>query len=326
MYVSGDPGSVNPPVPPVRRVRRDVTGVFLLNKPAGISSNQALRSARFLFSAKKAGHTGTLDPMATGLLPVCLGEATKFSSVLLGADKTYHATFRPGYISTTGDAEGDITVAAHPPVAVTDLTRAQIEAVLVRFTGLITQIPPMYSALKYQGKPLYSYAREGIEISRQPRTITIHSLTLQSWNGSEAGITVRCSSGTYIRTLAEDIGKALGCGGAYLTALRRSAIGEYDLSRARTLEELEQIPAEHRDDILHPADSFLQHFPAVMLDAESAQSLLQGKTIGVGTALPADSVVRLYDAGNCFLGLGTVTVAGIIPRRLMATDRQLKAE
>lgn len=324
--MSGDLVSLNPSAPPVKRVRRDVTGVFLLNKPAGISSNQALRSVKFLFSAKKAGHTGTLDPMATGLLPVCLGEATKFSSVLLGADKTYQATFRPGYISTTGDAEGDITVAAHSLVAIADLTRVQIEVVLVRFTGLITQIPPMYSALKYQGKPLYSYAREGIEISRQPRTITIHSLTLQSWNGSEADITVRCSSGTYIRTLAEDIGKALGCGGAYLTALQRSTIGEYDLLYARTLEELEQIPAEHRDDILHPADSFLQHFPVVMLDAGSAQCLLQGKTVSICTVLPADTVVRLYDAGSCFLGLGTVTVAGIIPKRLMATDRQQKAE
>jgi tRNA pseudouridine55 synthase len=293
---------------------------LLLNKPAGISSNQALGSVKFLFSAIKAGHTGTLDPMATGLLPVCLGEATKFSSVLLGADKTYQARFRLGYISTTGDAEGKITAAEHPVVAPADLTSLQIEEVLARFTGLITQIPPMFSALKYQGKALYVYAREGIEISRQSRTVTIHELTLQTWNSSEISVTVRCSSGTYIRTLAEDIGKALGCGGAYLTALCRSAIGEYSLLQARTLQEIEQIPAERRHDILHPADSFLQHFPLVVLDAESTQWLLQGKTVNSCIAVPINTIVRLYSAGNHFLGLGTVSATGIIPKRLMAME------
>lgn len=302
----------------------------MLDKPAGISSNQALGSVKFLFSANKAGHTGTLDPMATGLLPVCLGEATKFSSVLLRADKTYQARFRLGYVSTTGDAEGKITPVEHPAVAPADLTSSQIEAVLVHFTGLITQVPPMFSALKYQGKALYAYAREGVEISRQPRTVTIHELTLQEWNSNEVNVTVRCSSGTYIRTLAEDIGKALGCGGAYLTALCRSAIGEYTLLQARTLQEIEHIPAEQRDNILHPADSFLQHFPAVALDAEPAQWLLQGKTVKLCTGLPMDTTVRVYGAENRFLGLGTVSGAGIIARRLMAVmtteSRQQKVE
>ena len=186
-------------------IKRNISGVLLLNKPSGISSHQALQIAKRIFSASKAGHTGTLDPMATGLLPVCFGEATKFSSVLLGADKTYEATLRLGYISTTGDSDGEISVAGN-----VNLTLQQVESVLQNFIGKIMQTPPMYSAVKYQGKPLYTYARKGIEIERQPREVTVYDLRVGTLEGDKMNITIKCSTGTYVRTLAENIGRILG--------------------------------------------------------------------------------------------------------------------
>ncbi len=303
--------------PQPKRTRRNISGVLLLDKPCGISSNRALQIIKRIFAASKAGHTGTLDPLATGLLPICLGEATKFSSALLGADKTYEAVLKLGYISTTGDAEGEISV-----VGDVKLMLLQVEVVLQSFIGPITQIPPMYSALKHQGKPLYTYAREGVEIERQPREITIHDLRIETLVGNEMCITVKCSTGTYVRTLAEDIGRALGCGGAYLTALRRITVKNFDLSQSYTLDQLEAMPLSQRDICLYPTDSLLRNFPAVMLDSAAVLSLLQGQTVADPFSMNGSMEgerVRLYDREENFLGLGEVTTQGeIAPKRLMA--------
>ena len=225
---------------PPKKPRDLVDGVLLLDKPVGLSSNDALIKAKRVLNAKKAGHTGTLDPFATGLLPLCFGEATKFSQDLLEADKTYEATVHLGIMTTTGDTEGE-TIEERA----VDVTVGAIEAALARFRGPIFQVPPMYSALKRDGKPLYHYARQGIELEREPRTVTIHSLTLVACDGMTAELDVACSKGTYIRTLAEDIGRALGCF-AHLTALRRTQVGPFSLQGAVTLEALQasEAPAQ----------------------------------------------------------------------------------
>jgi len=311
----------NLPASHTKRIKRNISGVLLLDKPSGISSNQALQIAKRIFSAAKAGHTGTLDPMATGLLPICFGEATKFSSALLGADKTYEAALKLGYISTTGDAEGEISIAGEAKL----LTLPQITATLQNFIGRITQIPPMYSALKHQGKPLYVYARKGVEIERQPRAVTIYSLHPEALVEDEMRITVKCSTGTYVRTLAEDIGKALGCGGAYLTALRRTVIDKFNLPQAHTLAALEAMTLSQRDACLRPIDSVLDEFPAVTLDHAAVLSLLQGRVVaGSSTTngLPEGEKIRLYDQQKRFLGLGEITAGGeIAPKRLIAEER-----
>ncbi len=307
-------------------VKRYISGVLLLNKPSGISSHQALQIAKHIFSASKAGHTGTLDPMATGLLPVCFGEATKFSSVLLGADKTYEATLRLGYISTTGDADGEISVAGE-----VNLTLQQVESVLQSFIGKNMQTPPMYSAVKHQGKPLYTYARKGIEIERQPREVTVYDLQVRTLEGNKMSITVKCSTGTYVRTLAEDIGRMLGCGGAYLTSLCRKTIDGLDLLDAYTLDMLENMPLQQRDACLSPVDTLLHNLPAVFLDSAASVRLLQGRVVTNLTLvdrLPERKKIRLYNREKCFLGLGEITACGgIIPKRLMvlaSTDSLLK--
>ncbi|SFW32061.1 tRNA pseudouridine(55) synthase TruB [Nitrosovibrio sp. Nv17] len=303
-----------------RHARRPVDGILLLDKPPRISSNQALQMARRLFMARKAGHTGTLDPMATGLLPVCLGEATKFSSALLGASKTYEAVLRLGYLSTTGDAEGEIS-ACDTPVSGMRPPAALVEAVLQSFVGPIMQIPPMHSALKHQGKPLYHYARAGVEIERPPRPVVIHALQVTAIEENEMRIIVRCSAGTYVRTLAEDIGRALGCGGAYLTALRRNALGGFNVLQACTLDALEAMQPAQRDACLYPVDALLQELPAVILDDTAATALLRGQNV------PADAAavdagegtnIRIYDLAGGFLGLGAITPRGAIaPKRLV---------
>lgn len=318
---------MNPKIGQFKRIKRRISGVLLLDKPSRISSNQALQIAKRIFTAGKAGHTGTLDPLATGLLPICFGEATKFSSALLGADKTYEATLRLGYISTTGDAEGEISAAGDVQSQDLRLTLTQVETVLKNFTGGITQIPPMYSALKHRGKPLYAYAREGVEIELQPREVIIHDLRMEALAGAEMRIVVKCSTGTYVRTLAEDIGKALGCGGAYLTALRRSILDNFDLSQAYTLDALEAMPMAQRDSCLRPADSLLHNFLAVTVDGASVASLLQGRVVGGCLSpdslnnfagLPEGGKIRLYDQEKRFLGLGEITTRGeIAPKRLM---------
>jgi tRNA pseudouridine55 synthase len=304
--------------------KRKINGVLLLNKPYGITSNRALQIVKRLFSAAKSGHTGTLDPMATGLLPICFGEATKFSSMLLSADKTYQATVKLGYTSSTGDADGEISVVENPGPIQTPLKPDELEKKLQNFTGSIKQIPPMHSALKYQGKPLYSYARKGIEIKRQPRDIIIHDLKIDVFVGNELQITVKCGTGTYIRTLAEDIGKALGYGGAYLSKLCRCAINDFDLSQAYSLDTLERKLLNDREACLYSTDYLLKELQAVNLDAQSTTSILQGRTILDHPAvyqLSAGEKIRLYDCERRFLGLGEISAEGkIIPKRLMSAN------
>lgn len=297
-------------------VKRNISGVLLLNKPSGISSHQALQITKRIFIASKAGHTGTLDPLATGLLPVCFGEATKFSSALLSADKAYEATLELGFTSTTGDANGEISVSGN-----VNLTLQQVESILQNFIGKNMQTPPMYSAVKYQGKPLYAYARKGVEIERQPREITIHALQVRALDGNKLSIKVKCSSGTYIRTLAEDIGRRLGCGGAYLTSLCRSSIDEFDLLNSYTLDMLEKMTLVERDACLSSVDTLLHKLPAILLDDITSVRILQGQMVTnsiLVNSLTKQKKIRLYDKNKCFLGLGEVTASGeIIPKRLM---------
>ena len=304
--------------------RRKINGVLLLNKPYGITSNRALQIVKRLFSAVKSGHTGTLDPMATGLLPICFGEATKFSSVLLHADKTYRATIKLGYLSTTGDADGEITVIKNPDSVKTCLMPDELEKKLQYFTGTIKQLPPMYSALKYQGKPLYSYARKGIHITRKPREIVIHNLKVDAFAKNELQITVKCGTGTYIRTLAEDIGKTLGYGGAYLSKLSRCGIDSFDLSDAYSLDALEHKQLDEREVCLYSTDYLLKGLQAVKLDDKSTTSILQGRAIydhSAACQMPAGEKVRLYDHDSRFIGLGEISVEGkIIPKRLMSVN------
>lgn len=308
----------------IKLLKRHISGVLLLDKPYGITSNRALQIAKRLFSAAKLGHTGTLDPMATGLLPICFGEATKFSSLLLNADKTYRATLKLGYFSTTGDAEGEITQIEVVNSSDKTLTTEKIEQVLKSFLGIIMQLPPMYSALKHQGKPLYSYARKGVDIKRKPREITIYDLQVESFAGEELVIIVRCGTGTYIRTLAEDIGKALGCGGAYLTALCRSSIGNFDLTKAQDLASLEDMKMAERDANLYPVDCILNDYPTIELDSMAASYLKHGRTISnypAAIEYPEGEIVRLYNHEKRFLGIGEVLAEGeIIPKRLMVTN------
>ena len=298
-------------------IKRNISGVLLLDKPIGITSNKALQITKRLFNASKAGHTGTLDPLATGLLPICFGEATKFSSALLGADKTYTATLKLGYISSTGDADGEISVAGD-----VNLTSQQIELALQSLTGEIMQTPSMYSALKHQGKPLYSYARKGIEIERKPREITIYDLQVVAFEENNMDIMVKCSTGTYIRTLAEDLGKILGCGGAYVTSLNRNEIGNLNLSDAYTLDILKSMSCAQLDSYLRPTDSLLHNLPAVFMSNTDSQHLLNGQVV-TNTALAnkfqENEKIRIYNEKEQFLGLGEITVCGAItPKRLIA--------
>lgn len=299
-----------------RRRGLPVDGVLLLDKPQGISSNHALQRARRLLQAQKAGHTGTLDPMATGLLPVCLGEATKFSSHLLEADKVYRTRVRLGEITATGDAEGAVIERR----AVAPFDDAEIESVLARFRGEIEQVPPMYSALKHQGRPLYELAREGKTIERAPRRVTVYDTRLLARDAEGFELEVTCSKGTYIRTLAEDIGHALECG-AHITALRRLKTGPFADDAMLTLEALEACGGQsEREATLLPADVLVAHLPSFDVDDSSASRLLQGQQALTDTAgLSEDSPARLYRDG-AFLGLVTVIAAGVIaPRRLVAS-------
>lgn len=302
-----------------KRVRAAIDGVLLLDKPVGFSSNDALIKAKRLINAKKGGHTGTLDPFATGLLPLCFGEATKFSQDLLDSDKTYDTVVHLGIMTSTGDTEGDVTAAAE-----VNVTREQIEAVLQQFQGDLEQMPPMYSALKRDGKPLYEYARAGITLEREVRSITIHMLELLDYQKPFLSLRVKCSKGTYIRVLGEDIGKALGCG-AHLQALRRIQVGHLSLDQAHTMDALEQLPEAERVAVLKLADSLLTTFPAVMLTPELAQRFLHGQRIPLlkeGVALPADGArVRVYrESDRQLLGTANITAFGILaPERLIST-------
>ncbi len=298
---------------PRRPPRRRVDGVLLLDKPTGMTSNAALQAARRLFNAAKAGHTGTLDPLATGLLPLCFGEATKFAGELLHADKSYRATLRLGVITDTADADGRVLETR--PVAVTE---ARLLEVLTGFLGDIDQIPPMHSALKRDGKPLYEYAREGVELEREARRISIHRLDLLSLTGDDAVIEVDCSKGTYVRTLAADIGAALGCG-AHLAALKRTRIGGLELAAAVTLAHLEALPAEDRDDLLAPADALLRDVPTALLSGLETSRILHGQ--GVRWQGEPGQRCRLYGDDGGFLGVGELSADGWLnPRRLISSS------
>lgn len=281
--------------PRVRKTWKQVDGVLLLDKAHGMSSNDALQKARRLFSAAKGGHTGTLDPLATGLLPLCFGEATKFSADLLDADKTYEAELLLGVSTDSGDAEGVVTATAE-----VNVTPADIARVLPQFTGDILQVPPMHSALKRDGRPLYELARQGITVDREARPVTIHAIELLEFAGSRLRLSVSCSKGTYIRVLAQDIGAALGCG-AHLTALRRTRVGDLVLDGAMTLAQIDSIEEGARIAFLRPVDALLQSLPRVDLSGEAEQRFSHGNPVDLPDGLSGK--IRVY-AADRLIGVG----------------------
>lgn len=294
-----------------------VNGVLLLDKPGGITSNSALQTARRLLNAAKAGHTGTLDPMATGLLPLTFGEATKFSADLLNADKSYRATIKLGVTTSTGDADGEV-IATHEVV----VSRLELDAALSRFVGTIEQVPPMHSALKRDGRPLYELARAGTEVERAPRHVTVHGLTLIEQRGDAVVVDVDCSKGTYVRVLAEDIGRALGCG-AHLAALRRTRAGVLNVDDAVTLSALEAMTPELRQGQLLPQDQLLASLASVRLDDVLAERFRQGQRLALD-AEPRGHRVRVYGGTNELLGTATINQWGVVePERLMSSEKSL---
>lgn len=303
--------------PRARVQRRPVHGVVLLDKPIGLSSNQALQKVKWLLRAEKAGHTGTLDPLATGVLPLCFGAATKFSQLHLDADKGYTALLRLGATTSTGDLEGEVTSTA--AVDVTQLTPENLNAIAARFTGEISQLPPMYSALKKDGKALYEYARAGVEVEREPRQVTIRELSLRLLTEAESPsleLTVLCSKGTYVRTLAEDIGRALGCG-AHLGALRRTRTGEFGLGQCITLDAIESMPEPERCRVLLPVDTLLERHERVTLDEQNAGRFLSGMRRR-GTWPDTEQVAVYGDRPAALLGTARVLAGELIPGRLLS--------
>lgn len=294
---------------------RDVDGILLLDKPIGISSNVALQRAKRIFQARKAGHTGNLDLLATGVLPVCFGDATKVSSYLLDADKRYETTGMLGVMTNTGDTEGEVLQTLDVP----DISQEQLNTVLQGMVGKVQQVPPMFSALKHQGQPLYKLARKGIEIERKARTVEIYAIELLDFDGRHLSLDVRCSKGTYIRTLVEDIGTALGtC--AHVTALRRTCASDYPIEECMSLEQLQLLAEdglERLDSLLRPVDSAIEHLPAVELTAQQTLLIIQGQSIEL-ESLPDNSLLRLYEQSGLFLGIGRVRDdQRVAPRRLM---------
>ena len=291
--------------------RRALHGVLLLDKPLGWTSNDALQKAKGLLRAAKGGHTGTLDPLATGLLPLCFGAATKFAQANLDADKRYLATLRLGERTTTGDGEGEVVERREVRC---DL--AAIEAVLPRFAGAVDQLPPMHSALKHEGRPLYAYARAGVEIERTPRRVTLHRIDIVSWHSPLLVLDVRCSKGTYIRTLAEDIGAALGCG-ATLAALRRTASGPVEVAQSITIEALAGLNEAEREGRLLPADTLLADWPEVRLPDDEAGRFLTGLRRRITAADAAH--VRVYGPQpRAFLGSAHISAGELIADRLLS--------
>ncbi len=296
--------------PRTRVQRRPVHGVLLLDKPLGLSSNQALQKAKWLLRAEKAGHTGTLDPLATGVLPLCFGAATKFSQLHLDADKTYVATARLGIRTATGDAEGEVLAERPVQVATEDLARAE-----ALFTGPIRQVPPMHSALKKDGKALYEYAREGIEVERAPRDVVIHALKIAQTAADAIRIEASVSKGTYIRTLGEDIGEALGCG-AHLSSLRRTATGGFTQAQCITLEALEAMDEDERLARLLPAECLVEGHTIVTLGSEDAGRFLSGLRRR-GPWADAARVAVFGESPPAFLGTAHVAAHELIPGRLL---------
>jgi tRNA pseudouridine55 synthase len=300
-----------------RKKGRIVNGILLLDKPAGMTSNAALQRARRLFDARKAGHTGSLDPLATGLLPLCFGEATKVSGFLLDADKRYEVEARFGITTDTGDAEGEV-LSRTEDVA---LGAAELETAAARFRGEIDQIPPMYSALKHQGERLYVLARRGEEVERKPRRVCIHELRVNAVGEDRAQLSVHCSKGTYVRTLVEDLGQALGVG-AHVTALRRTGLGPFgddaELVTPQRIEAVAEQGPQALDALLLPVDAALSGWPEVRLTPEMAGYVRQGQAVWVPRA-PDARWLRLYAGDGRFLGMGTLLDDGrIAPRRLLS--------
>jgi tRNA pseudouridine55 synthase len=297
--------------PRVRVQRRPLHGVLLLDKPLGLSSNDALQKAKWLLRAEKAGHTGTLDPLATGLLPLCFGAATKFSQVSLDADKRYLATLALGVRTTTGDAEGEVLERRDAD----GITRERVAEACAAFVGEIDQMPPMYSALKHEGKALYEYARQGIEIERKSRRVTIHAIDIVAMQAGTVTLDVRCTKGTYIRTLAEDIGTALGCG-ASLAALRRTGSGGLTLQGAVTLAQIEALPDDERAALLTSPDCLLADAPELRLNMADAVRFLSGLRRRVDA--PDAERVRVYGPEpRAFLGSAHITAGELIADRLL---------
>ncbi|MGF1613076.1 MAG: tRNA pseudouridine(55) synthase TruB [Gammaproteobacteria bacterium] len=298
-----------------RRVGRDVCGILLLDKPAGIGSNEALQAVKRLFQARKAGHTGSLDRLATGLLPLCFGEATKISGFLLGANKRYRAMFRLGQKTTTGDAEGDV-IGRRP---VPDFSDQELKVAVQSFRGPIEQVPPMHSALKLQGQRLYKLAHQGLNVYRKARPVTIHDLRILRREPERLEVEVHCSKGTYVRTLAEDIGEALGCG-AHVESLRRIGSGPFDDSSLVTLSQLQAVALESLaalDSLLCPMEAAIADWPDVNLPEEVAYYVRRGQAVLVPHA-PTQGWVKIYGQRKGFLGLGEVLEDGrIAPRRLL---------
>ncbi len=294
---------------------RDVNGILLLDKPSGITSNDALQQVKRLYFAKKAGHTGSLDPLASGVLPICMGEATKVSAFLLDADKRYRVRCQLGVRTRTGDAEGEVLETR----VVGSYSREQLESILEPFRGSIEQIPPMYSALKHQGQRLYKLARQGVEVEREPRAVQIYALLLTDQRDDWMDIDVHCSKGTYVRTLVEDIGEKLGCG-AHVSALRRTGVGPYGEQGLVTIARLEQLKDTDKaamDGLLLPLESALTQWPDVELSSDAAFYLQQGQAVLVPHA-PTSGWVRLYQRDQTFLGMGEILDDGrVAPRRLM---------
>lgn len=304
-----------------RRKGRKVNGILLLDKPPGFSSNQILQKVRWLFKAQKAGHTGNLDGPATGLLPICFGEATKMTTYLLDSNKSYRAEVKLGINTTTLDAEGEVTQTRPVP----EFTPAELEKILENFRGTITQIPPMYSALKHDGERLYKLAQQGIEVERKERVQEIFRLEASDLTDDSFTIDVDCSKGTYIRTLAEDIGEELGCG-AHVLNLRRTVVGCFDLKDSYTINSIEKLSEspEALDQLLLPVDAGLTDFPVINLSEDTAFYFLNGQT--VTASLPKSgsiesSLIRVYEGSDRFLGIAETTGDGrIVPKRLIATD------
>lgn len=305
-----------------RRRGRDIHGVLLLDKPQGLSSNDALQKVKRIYNANRAGHTGALDPLATGMLPICLGEATKFSQYLLDSDKRYRVIARLGQRTDTSDADGQIV-----QERAVNFTQAQLDTALDTFRGNIQQVPSMYSALKYQGKKLYEYARQGIEVPREARSITVYELQFIRWEGDELELEIHCSKGTYIRTITDDLGELLGCG-AHVIYLRRLQVAKYPIARMVTLEQLNALveqaqeqgiaPSELLDPLLMPMDSPAEDFPEVNLLPAVAGYVKQGQPVQAAGA-PASGLVRITEGEERkFIGIGEIADDGrVAPRRLV---------
>jgi tRNA pseudouridine55 synthase len=309
-----------------RKSGRSVNGVLLLNKPIGMTSNKVLQKVRWMFDANRAGHTGALDPLASGVLPLCFGEATKFSQYLLDSDKYYRSTYTLGISTTTGDSEGEIISQQDA----SKITQQQVEDKIKDFQGEIDQVPSMYSALKHNGQPLYKLARQGIEVDRPARQITVYDYRIIDFRlgiNPEVDVEVHCSKGTYIRTLAEDLGAALGCG-AHVSALHRFKAGPFDEQQTITLGELEKLKeqgaVEQLDQLLKPVDTPVSEYPAVECDQVMAGYFQLGQAISTNKVFHLAQegvIVRVFREGGAFLGIGTVTEDGkIAPKRLIVED------